>query len=300
MKHFTKEIRIALVAIAAVVALFFGLNFLKGMSVFSSDDTYYVRFRDISGLSASNPIFADGYRIGVVKDINYDYQRSGNIVVRVQIDGNLRIPQGSTAEIESDLMGNVNMNILLANNPRQRVAPGDTIAGSINEGATGKLARMVPTIEKILPKLDSIMGSLNTLLADPAIAGTLHNAESLTRNLDTSAKQLNTLMATMNSRAPQLMEKAEFAADNAGKAAANLAAVDVAGTMQQVNRTLAEVQQFTSKLNSTEGTVGKLMNDPSLYDNLNSTMRNADSLVVNLREHPKRYVHFSIFGRKGD
>ena len=300
MKHFTKEIRIALVAIAAVVALFFGLNFLKGMSVFSSDDTYYVRFRDISGLSASNPIFADGYRIGVVKDINYDYQRSGNIVVRVQIDGNLRIPQGSTAEIESDLMGNVNMNILLANNPRQRVAPEDTIAGSINEGATGKLARMVPTIEKILPKLDSIMGSLNTLLADPAIAGTLHNAESLTRNLDTSAKQLNTLMATMNSRAPQLMEKAEFAADNAGKAAANLAAVDVAGTMQQVNRTLAEVQQFTSKLNSTEGTVGKLMNDPSLYDNLNSTMRNADSLVVNLREHPKRYVHFSIFGRKGD
>ena len=137
MKFFTKEVRIALVAIVGIVILFFGLNFLKGMSVFSNDNVYYIKFKNISGLSASNPIYADGYQVGVVKDINYDYQNSGNVIVEFTVDHDLRIPKGSSAVIESDLMGNVKMNLLLANNPRQRVEPGDTLSGTLSEGMVG-------------------------------------------------------------------------------------------------------------------------------------------------------------------
>lgn len=305
MRFFTKEVRIALVAIIGIVVLFFGLNFLKGMSLFSNDNTYYIKFKDISGLSASNPIYADGYQVGVVKGIDYDYAGNKGIVVKFDVDNNLRIPQGSTAEIVTDLMGNIKMNLLLANNPRERVAPGDTLTGAINAGALGAVAQMVPAVERLLPKLDSILASVNLLLADPAIAQSLHNVQAITSDLTVSTRELNSLLSTVNQGMPGLMEqagaamaKANGVLDNAGAFTANLAAIDVAGTMAQVDQAIANVNALTTKMNSTDGTLGLLMNDKSLYNNLNATMAHADSLVVNLREHPKRYVHFSVFGKK--
>lgn len=298
MKYFTKEVKIALVAIAGVVVLFFGMNFLKGLNIFSSEDNYYVQFSDITGLSSSSPVYADGFKVGVVKDIIYDYTHTEGSKVLIGVDKQLRIPQGSSAEIVSDMLGNVKVNLLLANNPREKVAPGGLIKGMINDGAMGKLQDMVPAVEKMLPKLDSIMTSLNAILADPAIRQSLHNVQAITDNLTTSTAQLNTLMAGLNKNVPGMMAKANNVLDNTETLTANLAAVDVASTMRQVDKTIANVQQLTAKLNSKEGSLGLLMNDTQLYDNLNSTMRNADSLVIDLRQHPKRYVHFSVFGRK--
>ena len=298
MKYFTKEVKIALVAIAGVVVLFFGMNFLKGLNIFSSEDNYYVQFSDITGLSSSSPVYADGFKVGVVKDIIYDYSHTEGSKVLIGVDKQLRIPQGSSAEIVSDMLGNVKVNLLLANNPREKVAPGGLIKGMINDGAMGKLQDMVPAVEKMLPKLDSIMTSQNAILADPAIRQSLHNVQTITDNLTTSTAQLNTLMAGLNKNVPGMMAKANNVLDNTETLTANLAAVDVASTMRQVDQTIANVQQLTAKLNSKEGSLGLLMNDTQLYDNLNSTMRNADSLVIDLRQHPKRYVHFSVFGRK--
>lgn len=298
MKYFTKEVKIALVAIVGVVVLFFGMNFLKGLNIFSSEDNYYVQFSDITGLSSSSPVYADGFKVGVVKDIIYDYSHTEGSKVLIGVDKQLRIPQGSSAEIVSDMLGNVKVNLLLANNPREKVAPGGLIKGMINDGAMGKLQDMVPAVEKMLPKLDSIMTSLNVILADPAIRQSLHNVQTITDNLTTSTAQLNTLMAGLNKNVPGMMAKANNVLDNTETLTANLAAVDVASTMRQVDQTIANVQQLTAKLNSKEGSLGLLMNDTQLYDNLNSTMRNADSLVIDLRQHPKRYVHFSVFGRK--
>ena len=298
MKYFTKEVKIALVAIAGVVVLFFGMNFLKGLNIFSSEDNYYVQFSDITGLSSSSPVYADGFKVGVVKDIIYDYTHTEGSKVLIGVDKQLRIPQGSSAEIVSDMLRNVKVNLLLANNPREKVAPGGLIKGMINDGAMGKLQDMVPAVEKMLPKLDSIMTSLNAILADPAIRQSLHNVQTITDNLTTSTAQLNTLMAGLNKNVPGMMAKANNVLDNTETLTANLAAVDVASTMREVDQTIANVQQLTAKLNSKEGSLGLLMNDTQLYDNLNSTMRNADSLVIDLRQHPKRYVHFSVFGRK--
>lgn len=294
----TNEIKIALVAIVGILVLFFGLNFLKGMSFFSTDSTYYVAFKDISGLSSSNPIYADGYKVGVVKSIQYNYAKKGDVLVQIDINPDLRIPKGSSAEIESDLMGNVKMNLLLANNPLERVNKGDTIIGSKNSGMLGNVAKLLPTVRQMLPKLDSILNSVNTLLADPALAHSLHNIEGITANLNTTSQQLNTLVAGVNRQVPGLLRRADGVMVNANTFTGNLAQVDIAGTMAQVNQTIAQLNAFSQQLNSKEGSLGLLMHDPALYNNLNKTMVSVDSLLINVRQHPKRYVHFSLFGRK--
>lgn len=298
MKYFSKEVRIGLVAIVGILVLFFGLKYLKGLNLFSTGNKYYIEFTDISGLTVSSPVYADGYKVGVVKHIEYDYDHRGDINTEVEIDPNLRIPKGSSAEIVSDVLGNVKVNMLFSNNPRERVLPGERIKGGINAGTLGKVADMVPAIEKMLPKLDSILASVNTLLADPALAASLHNVKTITSNLTVSTRELNVLMAQLNKDVPGMVTRANGVLDNTNKLTRKLSDVDVQGTMNNVNATLENVKEFSARLNSKESTLGMLMSDPSLYNNLNNTMRDADSLMINLKQHPKRYVHFSVFGKK--
>lgn len=294
----TKEIKIALVAIVGILFMYFGINFLKGMNLFSTNNAYYMTFDDIQGLGASTPIYADGYKVGTVDGMEYDYKENGPIKVKVDINKDLRIPQGSKAEIVKDLMGNLQVNLLLANNPRERVEPGGVIPGAVNGGMMDKAANLIPVVEKMLPKLDSILTSVNALLADPALAASLHNVETITSNLTVSTRELNTLMAGLNKQVPGMVRKANGVLDNTNRLTANLASLDVQGTLNRVNQTLESAHQFTEKLNSNQGSLGLLMNDTKLYDNLTSTMSHADSLVIDLKAHPKRYVHFSVFGRK--
>lgn len=294
----TKEIKIALVAIVGILVMYFGINFLKGMNLFSTNNAYYMTFDDIQGLGASTPIYADGYKVGTVDGMEYDYKENGPIKVKVDINKDLRIPQGSKAEIVKDLMGNLQVNLLLANNPRERVEPGGVIPGAVNGGMMDKAANLIPVVEKMLPKLDSILTSVNALLADPALAASLHNVETITSNLTVSTRKLNTLMAGLNKQVPGMVRKANGVLDNTNRLTANLASLDVQGTLNKVNQTLESAHQFTEKLNSNQGSLGLLMNDTKLYDNLTSTMSHADSLVIDLKAHPKRYVHFSVFGRK--
>jgi len=294
----TKEIKIALVAIVGILIMYFGINFLKGMNLFSTNNAYYMTFDDIQGLGASTPIYADGYKVGIVDGLEYDYKENGPIKVKVDIIKDLRIPQGSKAEIVKDLMGNLQVNLLLANNPRERVEPGGIIPGAVNGGMMDKAANLVPVVEKMLPKLDSILTSVNALLADPALAASLHNVETITSNLTVSTRELNTLMAGLNKQVPGMIGKANGVLDNTNRLTANLASLDVQGTLNKVNQTLESAHQFAEKLNSNQGSLGLLMNDTKLYDNLTSTMSHADSLVIDLKAHPKRYVHFSVFGRK--
>ena len=298
MNSMAKEIKIALVAIVGILVLFFGMKFLKGVQLFSNDHVYYVTFSDISGLAASSPIYANGFKVGTVKSIEYDYSKPGAIVATVGLDKKLQVPNGSRAEIESDLLGNVKLNLLLGDPSAGMIPVGGKISGSIYAGALGKAAEMIPQIEKILPKLDSILANLNTLTADPAIAKSLHNVEHITNDLTTTTTQLNTLMASLNKEVPGMITRANNVLDQSGQLASNLSAVNVEETMEKVSETLENLRRFTDKLNANDGSLGLLLNDKKLYQNLNSTIAHADSLLINLREHPKRYVHFSVFGKK--
>ena len=298
MKFFTKEVKIALTAIIGIVVLFYGLQFLKGLNVFSTDITYYVAFDDVSGLSPSSPVYANGYRVGVVKSLNYDYNPQGKIVAELDLNKNMRIPRGSHAELASDLLGNIKINLVLSEDPINMIGHGDTIPGEMEMGMMTKVTKMVPAIEHMLPKLDSIITSLNTLLADPALRNTLHNVEGMTGNLNATSAELKNLSASLNREVPGMMNKANGVLDNTQQLTGNLAAIDVEGMAAKVNQTLANVEQMTQKLNSNEGTLGLLMRDATLYNNLSSTAASADSLLIDLKAHPKRYVHFSVFGKK--
>ena len=157
---------------------------------------------------------------------------------------------------------------------------------------------MLPEIERMLPKLDSILASVNALLADPALSHSLHNVEDITTGLTTTANELNRLTASLNKQVPGMLQKADGMLENTQQLTDNLNQLDLAKTMAGVNATLSNVEQMTAALNSREGTLGLLMRDPQLYLNLNATMSHADSLMMDLKQHPKRYVHFSLFGKK--
>ncbi len=294
----TNEVKIALVAITAIVLMYIGLQYLKGLTLFSTDDHYYARFDNVTGMSASSPIYANGYKVGVVEKVEYDYNTQSNIVATIAVDPRMKLPRGTRAEIAKDLLGNVQLQLKLGENPIDLLSKGDTILGGMQQGMMSKVGEMVPQIEKMLPKLDSILASVNALLASPALANSLQNIETITVNLNATTQQLNQLSTTLNGQLPQLLTKADGVLTNTEGFTQQLNSIDVAATMNKVNQTLTNVQQMTDALNSKEGTLGLLMHDPQLYNNLNATMSDADKLMIDFREHPKRYIHFSVFGKK--
>ena len=295
MKYITKEVRIGIAGIIALCVLVYGINYLKGINMFKPSSYFYVKFKNVNGLAKSSPVFADGVRVGIVRDIYYDYNQAENVVVEVELDTELRIPKGSSAELTSELMGGVRMDILLANNPREKYAIGDTIPGKLNNGMMESVAALMPQIEQMLPKLDSIMTSLNTILGDQSIPATLHSVEKMAANLEVTSGQLKVLMGR---DIPQLTGKLNTLGDNFISISDNLKKIDYANTFNEIEQTLANVKIVTEKLNSKDNTGGLLLNDPQLYNNLNATTANAASLLEDLKEHPKRYVHFSLFGKK--
>lgn len=295
MKYITKEIRIGIAGIVALCILVYGINYLKGINMFKPSSYFYVKFRNVNGLTKSSPVFADGFRVGIVRDLYYDYIQPGRVVVEIDIEPELRIPKGSTAELTTEMLGGVKMNLLLANNPREKYQIGDTIPGAINNGMMEKVANMLPQVERMLPRLDSILTSLNAVLADPSIPATLHNVQDLTANMAVTTRRLQILM---KNDIPQLAGKLNTIGDNFVLISNNLKEIDFATAMQKVDSTLANVKMITDKLNSKNNTIGLLFNDPSLYNNLNAATSSAASLLEDLKSHPKRYVHFSLFGKK--
>jgi len=298
MKFFTKEVQIALVAILGLVILFFGMKFLKGLSMLSEGNSYVVLFDDVTGLSASSPVYVNGVKVGTVESIDCNYAQPDHIIATVGLDEQLVLPQGTSAEIASDLLGNVRLELKLGDVLGGKMAVGDTIVGQTASGLMAKAADMMPQIEQMLPKLDSILASVNTLLVDPTIAKSLHNVENITAGLTSTTQQLHLLSQSLNRQLPSIMSKADGVMANADTLTHSLTTLDIASTMAKVDQTMHNVEQLTARLNSNEGTLGLLMRDPGLYNNLNATMMHADSLMIDLKSHPKRYVHFSVFGKK--
>ena len=306
MKIFNREVKIALTAIVAIVLVYLLINFMKGINVFNSSNTYYVRFDNIAGLAVSNAVYANGYPVGIVRGIQYDYGNHERVVVAIELDKEMHMPRGTKAELVTSLMGGVTMSLMLGPNPTDNLVQGDTISGGLHEGAVEKVEALMPTIMDMLPKLDSIVTNMARLSADPALAQTLRNTAEITNNLRRTSAKLD---AMVGRDLPQMMQHLNNTSRNVERLSNNLAAINLQETMNEVNASLAEVRQFSaninamtndlnSKLNSQDNTFGLLLNDRKLYDNLNRTVSSADSLLINVKAHPKRYVHFSIFGKK--
>lgn len=291
-----KEFKIGIAAIVALIILFIGINYLKGINMFKSESYYHVDYTEVNGLALSSPVYANGFKVGLVRDIQYNFNNPGHITVGIEMDDNIRIPVGSKAELVTEMLGTVKMNLIMNYGENQFIAPGDTIEGYANNGIMAKAEKdLLPQMEKMMPKLDSILSSLNKILADPAIGNTLKNAEQITASLNQTSNHLQNLMSN---DIPKLTGNVTAITEDLKVISGNLKTIDYAETFNKIDETLKNVYTLTDKLNKKDNTIGLLLNDPELYNNLNATSENAASLLKDLQENPKRYVHFSLFGKK--
>ena len=297
----TKEIKIAITAIIAIIIIYFGIIFLKGLKIFSSDNIYYVEMKDVGGLAKSAEVMAKGMNVGQVKAITYN-SNSQMLTVAIELNDGMQLTQGSYANITKEMLGAAKLNIVLGNNPKATLTKGDTIYGEGNNDLMAAAGNMLPQIESMLPKLDSIITALNQLTNDPSLSNTLHNLEYVTTNLKTTTNDINALLRTdvpgMTRKANTILGNLESTTQKLNNINIDQLAQNANNTLKTANKTMGELQLFTNNLNNPNSTLGRLMNDPSVYNHLDSTMQNASQLLKDLREHPKRYVNISVFGKK--
>ncbi len=301
-----KEIKIALAAIVAVVLFYVGINFLKGINVFTSTNSYFVKFSNIAGLTVSTPVMANGYAVGIVRDIHYDYVENGHVLVNIELNKNMRVPKGSFAELETSMMGGVTMHIVTSPNPIDFLERGDTLEGGMHKGAMEQASDMLPVVQKMLPKVDSIMANINRLTGDSALLMMVHDLALITSNMQQTTQQLSQLMAH---DIPQLVKNVDTITHNLSVITTDLAQSDLKTTMTSLQATINNADTLTHQLNgltcdlrqrlvSDDNSLGLLLNSRNLYDNLNNTVGSADSLLRDMKSRPGRYVHFSVFGKK--
>ena len=289
------EVKIGITGVVSLVALFLGINFLKGVNLFSSSETYYISFSNTKGLTKSSSVYADGYKVGIVSDIEYDFRHPGKVVVEISTDKGLRIPKGSSAQLDEAMLGGCTLNMLLATNLTEAYHPGDTIVGNDVSGLMATVGGMVPQLEEVVAKVDTLVATLNSLLSNPNLPLIIQNAELITENLNKSSEQLNALL---RNDIPKMTGTFTKAGDNVVTLTDKMNQLDLQATLDSVNLSLGSMHAMMQQVGNPGGTLGKLMNDPSIFDNLNHTVQSADSLVTDLKANPKRYVHFSIFGKK--
>ena len=293
---FTKEAKIGLVSIVSLALLYLGINYLKGVNLFKPVNHYYVAFSNVKGVTVSSPVFVEGFKVGLVREISYDYDTTGKISVLVSLEDKMRINKGSYITVVNSFLGGAELHIHLNTFVDDYFKSGDTIEGRMeSDMMTAVQENLVRSIERMMPKLDSILGGLQTLVNHPALTQSLAHVEQTTASLAHSSRQLDQMLAK---DVPVIVENLKGITTNFESVSGQLKALDLAGTMQAVDATLANLKLTTDKLNSADNSLGLLLNDRQLYDNLNGTMENASLLLLDLREHPKRYVHFSLFGSK--
>ena len=290
---FTKEAKIGLVTIVSLALVYLGINSLKGINLFHPVNHYYVSFSNVKGVTISSPVFVDGFKVGLVRDIIYDYDTTGKIIVEVSLEDKMRLNKGSYIAVVNTFLSGAELHIHLNTYVDDFLKPGSTLEGRMEEDMMQSVQeKILPSVENLLPKIDTILGSLQTLIAHPALAQSLNHIEKTTSNLEVSTRQLNQMLSK---DVPGIVNNLKTMTDNFSEVSANLKELDLATTVNSINATLANLKLTTDKLNSTDNSIGLLLNDKGLYDNLNSTMDNASKLLLDLRENPKRYVHFSVF-----
>ena len=293
---FTKEAKIGLVSIVCLALLYIGINYLKGVNLFKPVNHYYVAFSNVKGVTVSSPVFVEGFKVGLVREITYDYDTTGKISVLVSLEDKMRINKGSYITVVNSFLGGAELHIHLNTFVDDYFHSGDTIEGRMEaDMMTSVQENLLPGIEQMMPKLDSILGGLQTLVNHPALTQSLTHIEQTTASLEHSSRRLDQMLAK---DVPVIMENIKGITANFELVSGQLKDLDLVETMQTVNATLANLKLTTDKLNSADNSLGLLLNDRQLYDNLNGTMEDASLLLLDLREHPKRYVHFSLFGSK--
>lgn len=294
IKGFTRELWVGLLGLAAMFVIYFLINFFKSIDIFDDTNKYRIEFVNIGEITNSAPVFINGCKVGNVSNIEHNFNESDIVYITVSISKGLRIPEGSYAEIHNKLMGGSTIHLMLGKG-KGTIAPGEIMKGQLESGPMDEVEKMIPQIEAMLPKVNSMLTSLNNILSNPAINKTLNNLESLTAELNTTSTGLNDIVSN---DIPTALDKVVELENDLLKISSQLSEVDFRNMAASLEASLNNIQQITTALNEGDGTAGMLLKDTTLYTKLNETVEAATILLEDLKENPKRYVHFSVFGKK--
>jgi phospholipid/cholesterol/gamma-HCH transport system substrate-binding protein len=292
-KKLTREAIIGIVTIVSIGLLYFGINYLKGVNLFKPVNHYYVEFNKIKDLTVSSPVYVEGFKIGLVRSIHYDYKTTDKITVEISLEDAMKINRGSYIVIENSFLSGASLHIHLNKYVDEFVKSGEALEGRLGEDMMASVQeKILPSVEAILPRIDSILTGLQSIVNHPALTQSLTYIEQTTGNLEVSTRQLNLLL---NKDVPVIISDLQKITTNFVGVSEELKGLDINTTINSVNQTLENLKLTTDRLNSNDNSLGLLLNDKSLYINLNGTFNNASNLLLDLKENPKRYVHFSLF-----
>lgn len=309
------ETKVGILAVVAIAILIIGYSFLKGNDVFSSDQTFYAIYERVDGLTPSKPILVNGYQIGRVSEM--ELLPDGRIRTEFKVSRNYAIPSNTVAQLAStDLLGGKAIIFELGNSP-EYAQNGDELDAGIQKNIMEQVEPIQKKAEDIAAVLDSVLSSINnTINADfqrdfnrsiHSIANSLQNLEGITQQLDglvvSERNRISDIMANVVSITGNLKdnnEKISRVLDNLNQITDQVAQANFAETISGANKAMADFQSITDRINRGEGSIGLLLNDEELYNNLNQASINLEALIADMKARPGRYVHFSVFGRRND
>lgn len=298
-KLISKEIIIGISVIVAIAILIIGIEYLKGVNLFSPANFYYAYYDNVNGLEKSAPVTIDGFKVGHVREVSFDYENPGKIKVLLALDKQLRLPEDSYAELASTLMSGAYVTIHLGKSKKMLDVGADIQAHGSKDFMESLSADVMPSINSILPRVDSLLYNLNVLVTDPALAGSINRIDGITDNILKLTYGLN---GTIGRDVPILMHNANGVAIKIDSVAANLMVLSkqlkelpLNGTVENVNEFTANLARFSEQLNDKNSTLGLLTTDPELYNRLNRVSADVDSLIVDIKKNPKRYISIKLF-----
>lgn len=296
-KIFNKEFVIGLSVIVAVVILIFGIDFLKGINLFRPAHYYVAYYDNVDELTVSSPVLINGYKVGQVREVNFDYTKPGKVEVVMALDKNLQLPEGSTAELGTTLLSGARIEISMGTGPGM-IPSGGEVPSGVKAGLMSSVQDVLPAVTGILPKVDSLLYNLNVLVADPALAASIQRLDGISANLLATSQGLN---STMNNQVPRLAnntvkltQSLDTIVGNLGQLSYQLKALPLDATMDNVNQLTANLTQFSRQLNDKNSTLGLLTSDPELYNRITQVSADIDSLLVDIKKNPKRYISIKL------
>jgi phospholipid/cholesterol/gamma-HCH transport system substrate-binding protein len=308
----SNETKVGALTAVAITVLVLGYNFLKGKDLFTRTKTYYAIYERVDGLTKSNPVTINGYRIGQVTSVELQPKDSMKIKVTIEVVGNFDVHEGSVARIyNADFFGTKSIELLLSNTGNELESGGklaSDMEGSLMSSISEIAAPLKDKVENILVSLDSVFGGQS----GAHLRRTITNIDVITHNFKSTSANLDKLVAQQTVKLDVIFNNVLSISNNLKKnneaitatianlkqVSDTLAAVRIQQIVAKAEKALDDVATITEKINKGEGSLGLLVNDKALYDNLQKSSVSLDELLKDLKAHPKRYVHFSIFGKK--
>lgn len=297
-KIFNKEFAIGLSVIVAILILIFGIDFLKGINLFRPAHYYLAYYDNVDELTISSPVLINGYKVGQVREVNFNYKQPGKVEVVMALDKNLHLPEGTVAELGTTLLSGARIELAMGKGPGL-LPSGSEVPTGVKAGLMSSVQDgLMPALTGILPKVDSLLYNLNVLVADPALSASIRRLDGITDNLLATTRGLN---STMNNQVPRLADNTvkitrslDTIVGNLGQLSYQLKALPLESTVDNVNQLTANLSQFSRQLNDKNSSLGLLTSDPELYNRITQVSADIDSLLIDIKKNPKRYISIKL------